>query len=58
VRPPRALALPYPLGYPLGAPDDPLLQRAILAQLLHLCTVAAPTLADYIPQQAADSRAV
>jgi hypothetical protein len=36
VRPPRALSLPYPLGYPLGAPRDPELQRSILRALLAL----------------------
>ncbi len=38
IRPPRALAVPYPLGYPLGTPDDPALQRAVLRALLDLCT--------------------
>lgn len=43
--PPRALAVPYPLGYPLGAPDDPALQRGVLRGLLDLCTeTAVPTL--------------
>lgn len=37
-RPPRALSVPYPLGYPLGAPDDPALQRRVLRRLLDLCT--------------------
>jgi len=36
---PRALAVPYPLGFPLGRPDDPALQtavgRAALALLSH-----------------------
>jgi hypothetical protein len=36
VRPPRALALPYLLGYPLGAPREPELQRRILRALLAL----------------------
>lgn len=30
VRPPRALFVPYPLGYPLGAPDDSALQTRII----------------------------
>lgn len=34
MRPPRALSVPFPLGYPLGRPDDPDLQRAILRRLL------------------------
>lgn len=36
VRPPRALSVQFPLGYPLGAPDDPALQREILRRLLAL----------------------
>ncbi len=38
VRPPRALAVPYGLGYPLGRPGDADLHRAILLRLLALCT--------------------
>jgi hypothetical protein len=37
VRAPRALAVPYPLGYPLGLPDDAELQRGVLLALLRLC---------------------
>lgn len=36
VQPPRALSVPFALGYPLGAPDDPALQREILRNLLTL----------------------
>ena len=36
VRPPRALEVPYPLGFPLGRPNDPGLQRRILQALLSL----------------------
>ncbi len=36
VRPPRALEVPYPLGYPFGRPNDPSLQRRILRALLSL----------------------
>jgi hypothetical protein len=36
VRPPRALAVPFALGYPLGAPDDSRLQLEILRELLAL----------------------
>lgn len=36
VRPPRALSVPFPLGYPLGAPNDPAAQHAVLAKLLDL----------------------
>ena len=36
IRPPRALAVPYPLGFPLGEADNPELQTEILRQLLTL----------------------
>jgi hypothetical protein len=38
VRPPRALAVPFPLGYPLGSPCDAALQRHVLRALLSLAT--------------------
>lgn len=38
IRPPRALAVPYPLGLPLGEPGAHQLQRDILMALLALCT--------------------
>jgi len=38
IRPPRALAVPYPLGYPLGDANNQELQTAILKQLLALVT--------------------
>jgi hypothetical protein len=37
-KPPRAVSVPYPLGYPLGAPDAPELQTAIVRALLRVCT--------------------
>lgn len=36
VRPPRALLVPFALGYPLGRPDDPALQLRVLRALLRL----------------------
>ena len=36
VRPPRALAVPFALGHPLGAPDAPERQREVLRALLAL----------------------
>ncbi len=30
VRPPRALWVPFPHGFPLGAPEDPELQRRVI----------------------------
>lgn len=47
VRPPRALAVPYPLGYPLGMPTEIETQRAILRAMLALCErTDIPVLAD------------
>jgi hypothetical protein len=40
MRPPRALAVPYPLGYPLGAPADVTLQHRVLRAVLALCSRA------------------
>jgi hypothetical protein len=36
IRPPRALSVPWPLGFPLGAPNDVALQRKVLLALLAL----------------------
>lgn len=36
IRPPRALGVPYPLGYPLGEANNRELQTAILKALLTL----------------------
>ncbi len=36
VRPPRALVVPYPLGYPLGTPGDAGTQTRILLAALDL----------------------
>ncbi|MBI4465456.1 MAG: hypothetical protein HY647_12185 [Acidobacteria bacterium] len=36
VRPPRALCVPFPFGYPLGKPNDPALQRKVILQSLNL----------------------
>ena len=36
IRPPRALAVPYALGFPLGEAGNPELQRAVLRALLAL----------------------
>ncbi len=37
VAPPRALVVPYGLGYPMGEPGNAALQQAILRKLLALC---------------------
>ncbi len=36
VRPPRALWVPFPHGYPLGEPDRPARQRAVIESALRL----------------------
>jgi hypothetical protein len=36
IRPPRALFVPYPMGFPLGAPNDPALQHRVIAASLAL----------------------
>jgi len=36
VRPPRALFVPFPHGYPLDHPNDPPRQRAVLGAALRL----------------------
>ncbi len=36
IRPPRALAVPYPLGYPLGEANNPELQTTVLRQMIAL----------------------
>jgi hypothetical protein len=42
VRTPRALAVPYALGYPLGKPDDPALQTRILRAAFALLDAPGP----------------
>lgn len=37
VRAPRALTVPYPLGYPLGFPSAPDVQLSVVRALLALC---------------------
>lgn len=36
LQPPRALSVPYPLGFPLGEANNPKLQHEILAALVAL----------------------
>jgi hypothetical protein len=50
VRPPRALFVPFPHGYPLGRPNDPELQHSVLDAALRLLedrSLGPPTLVDY-----------
>ena len=53
VRPPRALAVPFPHGYPLGKPDDAELQHAVIASALRMLEnpdLKPPAIVDYIPR--------
>ncbi|MFN8627314.1 MAG: hypothetical protein U0587_15185 [Candidatus Binatia bacterium] len=50
VHPPRALCVPFAHGYPLGRPDDPGLQHAVIEAALHLLEDRAlrpPALVDF-----------
>lgn len=42
VRPPRALAVPWRHGYPLGAPHDAGLQKRVLIAAMELLTREGP----------------
>ena len=42
VKPPRVLSVPYGFGYPLGEPNNPELQHAIIAEVLTLLTDEEP----------------
>ena len=45
VKPPRALVVPYGFGHPLGEPNNPELQHAIIAEALALLEdTAEPTI--------------
>ena len=49
VRPPRALAVPFPHGYPLGKPNDAALQRDVITQALAMVEQegGGPLIEDY-----------
>lgn len=50
VRPPRALFVPFPHGYPLAAPHDAARQHGVLEAALRLLedrSLIPPVLADY-----------
>ena len=48
VGPPRALSVPWPLGFPLGVPGDAELQRRVLGRLLAMCARSdVPALESY-----------
>jgi hypothetical protein len=49
VRPPRALFVPFPMGYPLGRPNDPELQHRVISAALELLQASdrLPILGDF-----------
>lgn len=50
VRPPRALWVPFPHGYPLAAPGDPARQHAVIEAALRLLedpSLTPPVLREY-----------
>ncbi len=50
IRPPRALFVPYPLGYPLGEPNNAALQTRIMQSAFTLLThTAVPVLESFQP---------
>lgn len=50
IRPPRALSVPYPLGFPLGEANNAPLQTAILERLLVLIErTDVPVLEEFKP---------
>ena len=54
MRPPRALAVPFRHGYPLGKPDDPGHQRAVIEAALKMLedqSLKPPAIVDYVPEK-------
>lgn len=55
MRAPRSLLVPFPLGYPLGRPNDPELQRAVIEAMLFLLedpVLTAPALVEFAGENA------
>jgi len=53
VGPPRGLWVPFPHGYPLGQPNDPTGQMAVIEAALSLLenpTLSPPVLVDYVAE--------
>ncbi len=52
--PPRALAVPFRHGYPLGKPDDPANQHAVIEAALKMLedkSLQPPAIVDYVAKQ-------
>jgi hypothetical protein len=56
VRPPRALSVPFPLGYPLGKPSDAPVQRRVLRELLRIALSQGAAPIAELPPEAAGSQ--
>ncbi len=57
IKPPRALWVPFPLGRPLGAPNDPEFQKRVLLSVLNLLEApSGPVLEDF-PEDAPQAEA-
>ncbi|MBA3498058.1 MAG: hypothetical protein H0T86_13220 [Gemmatimonadales bacterium] len=55
VRPPRALVVPFPHGYPLDSPGDPGSQRRVIEAMLRMLedsNLTPPSLVEYDPKLA------
>lgn len=48
---PRALAVPFPLGWALGGADDPDRQHAVLDALLALCEQSGDAILATLPEE-------
>lgn len=55
MKPPRSLFVPFPLGRPLGSPDQPDFQRDVLQTALQLLETATETALDDYPHDAPTS---
>ena len=54
VRPPRALCVPFPHGYPLDKPDEPQRQQAVIEAALKMLkdqSLDPPAIVDYEPEK-------
>ncbi len=52
LKPPRALWVPFPMGFPLGEPNNPDLQHQIISAALHLLEREdVPVLESFTPNQ-------
>jgi hypothetical protein len=54
VQPPRALAVPFRHGFPLGRPDDDEFQQAVISAALRMLedpNLRPPAIVDYEPEK-------